>query len=92
MVGKFYVKALSTLSGINLKRTIIVDDNLYSFALNPENGYLIKTFNKINGWDGELALLEKRLLNLLNVEDVRTVLRQELWSVICSHRGLRNLD
>ena len=67
------VKNLNILKNVSLKKMILVDNNMYSFAPQLENGILINSFiNDKN--DSELSNLLSYLLNYIYpAEDVRKV-------------------
>ena len=67
------VKNLKILKNVPLKKMILVDNNMYSFAPQLENGILINSFiNDKN--DSELSNLLSYLLNYIYpAEDVRKV-------------------
>ena len=67
------VKNLNILKNVSLKKIILVDNNMYSFAPQLENGILINSFiNDKN--DSELSNLLSYLLNYIYpAEDVRKV-------------------
>jgi hypothetical protein len=43
--GQFYIKDLSKIKGCDPNTTLIVEDTLFSFALQPNRGILIKPYN-----------------------------------------------
>jgi len=70
--NKVYVKDLAIFQNLNLERTMIIDNSLYSFANQLSNGILITSFYN-NKNDYELSNLSRYLDNLYasNVQDVR---------------------
>jgi len=71
--GKIFVKDLRIFRNLNLARTIIIDNSLYSFANQLTNGILITSFYN-NKQDFELLNLMKYIKSLYinDVRDVRT--------------------
>lgn len=68
-----YVKNLTMYWGDRLKRTVLIDNNIFSFLSNPENGIPIPEFYDNADDDFLMPLLE--LLNYLDSKpDVRTSL------------------
>jgi len=55
------------------KRTLLVDDRLYNFGYQPQNGILVKAFEDDEN-DTQLYDVLELLRQLKDVEDVRTVL------------------
>ena len=70
----FYVKDLSVISNRNLKDMVIIDNAIYSFAFQLENGIPIIPFYD-NENDDELLILEKFLMKMIDVYDVRNFLK-----------------
>jgi len=70
--NKVFIKDLRIFQNLDLQRTIIIDNSLYSFANQLSNGILITSFYN-NKKDYELLNLVKYLENLAiqNVQDVR---------------------
>lgn len=74
-----YVKDLRVL-GRDLSKVIIIDNSDVSFAFQPENGILIKSwFN--DQTDRELEYIEMFLKSLAGCEDVRPALRKKFNSL-----------
>lgn len=71
--GRTSVKDLSRL-GRNLGRTILVDDNPYSFSLQPTNGVPIMPFDGMKDDSQLLAVLLPLIESLSPLPDVRPVL------------------
>ena len=66
------IKDLNIFNDINLKRSIILDNNIYSFCNNLNNGILINSF--FEGEDDDLINIYYYLENYIkNSEDVRKV-------------------
>ncbi|EOY27904.1 Haloacid dehalogenase hydrolase domain-containing protein [Theobroma cacao] len=74
--GRF-VKDLSRL-GRDLRKTVIVDDNPKSFALQPKNGIPIKPFVGDQLWDNELMKLTVFFETCNVFEDMRDTVNQYL--------------
>lgn len=68
----FFIKDLRILLGIQDKDMIIVDNCIFSFALNLSNGYLISSFYE-NNLDTDLLNLKDYLEKLIEADDVREV-------------------
>mmetsp|Transcript_83149 Transcript_83149/g.235556 ORF Transcript_83149/g.235556 Transcript_83149/m.235556 type:complete len:416 (+) Transcript_83149:89-1336(+) len=62
----------------DLRRTVLIDDSLLSFRLQPENGILVSAFLETSNADLELLRVQDLLETLLGAEDVREVLRPRL--------------
>lgn len=73
----FYIKDLRIIKNRELKDIIIVDNLIHSFGLQLDNGIPILEYLKGKD-DVELKGLEKLLVTLSTVEDVRDHLRQSL--------------
>ena len=77
-----YIKDLRVLSGVDLRKVVIVDNQLLSFALQPDNGIPISSYF-FDPSDAELNyvadyLIEKyELNNGPGVADVREVNKQQ---------------
>ena len=74
LIGAAYVKDISKL-GRDLSKTIIIDNDLGCFYLQPENGILIKSFNGEKD-DKNLFSLIKILKDIIKCpfQDIRSVL------------------
>jgi len=60
------IKPLRKLNGLSLSNTLIVDDSIYSFIDNPENGIYIPTFASNNiHTDNHLLTLIPKLQNII---------------------------
>lgn len=70
--NKVYAKDLSIL-GRDMSKVILVDNSPFSYLYQIANGVPILPY--YNGQDQELLALEKYLMNLVKVEDVRKVNR-----------------
>ena len=76
----FWTKNLSKkFSDEELARTVLVDNSLYSFVPQNQNGYYIKDFRD-DPKDTELTMLGEVLDTLIEIPDVRPVLK-EMFSV-----------
>lgn len=64
-----------TLLGRDLAKVIIIDNSQVSFLLQPDNGIHIRSYHE--GLDDELEQLYPLLQELIDVEDVRSVLRSQ---------------
>ena len=73
----FYIKDLRIIKNRELKDIIIVDNLIHSFGLQLDNGIPILEYLKGKD-DIELIGLEKMLVTLSTVDDVRDHLRQTL--------------
>ena len=73
VIDKIYTKPLKLIENRKLENIIVVDNSIYNFAMNLNNGYLISSFYN-DKYDTELLKLEKYLKqDILECEDVRTV-------------------
>ena len=68
----FYIKDLEIVSNRNLSNVIIVDNSIFSFGNNLDNGILISSFYN-DQEDNMLFNLANYLSCLVNVDDIRTV-------------------
>ncbi len=70
---KIYIKDLSIIDNYDLKNIILVDNSLYSFLNNLNNGVLVNSFYYDEN-DDQLIFAKNYILNsLLNCDDVRIV-------------------
>ncbi len=70
---KIYIKDLSIIDNYDLKNIILVDNSLYSFYNNLQNGVLVNSFF-YDGNDNQLIFAQNYILNaLLLCDDVRIV-------------------
>ena len=70
---KIYIKDLSIIDNYDLKNIILVDNSLYSFLNNLNNGVLVNSFYYDEN-DKQLIFAKNYILNsLLNCDDVRIV-------------------
>jgi CTD small phosphatase-like protein 2 len=74
-----YVKDLTVLRNRQLKNLVLIDNAAYSYALQLDNGVPIIPFYN-NRKDCELRELTSFLLTLLDVDDVRPVLRERFMN------------
>lgn len=65
-----YVKDLRIFTNIDLKKTVIIDNSVLSFAFQLENGIPVLPFYN-NKKDEELKFLKNYLIHLKNVYDIR---------------------
>jgi len=73
IADNIYTKPLDILENRKLENIILIDNSIYNFILNKENGYLIPSFYD-NKYDCELIKLESYLKKeILNCDDVRKV-------------------
>ena len=74
--NKFFIKDLRIIQGVDMKDIILVDNSIYSFMAQLNNGILVNSFfNDKN--DIELYNVFGYLINyLLKAEDVRTINEQ----------------
>ncbi|KAF7684003.1 CTD small phosphatase-like protein [Astathelohania contejeani] len=78
--GGRYVKDLSKL-GRDLKKTILIDNSVWSSFFQPENSYLIKSYIGANT-DKELYKLMEKLAKISKEEDLRIALMSKLFKQI----------
>ena len=80
-----YTKDLSVIKNRDLRDLVLVDNAVYSFILNLENGIpIIPYYN--NKQDVELVKLKNFLIQLKNVEDVRPyILKYFEWESFVKH-------
>jgi len=69
--------------GHDLRRTVLVDDSMMSFRLQPDNGLPVAPYRHTDTGDKELQRVIGILEHLVGVPDVRTVLR-ERFAVMAS--------
>jgi RNA polymerase II subunit A small phosphatase-like protein len=74
--GSFYVKDLSRL-GRNLKKTVLIDNNILAMRASPDNCVLIEDFYGDPN-DQELELILAICRELSSMTDIRPCLRQSL--------------
>jgi Dullard-like phosphatase family protein len=72
VVEGVYIKDLKTIDkDLDLSKTVIVDNMAVNFSLQVPNGIEIKTWNKNDIRDKEMIKLEKVLIGLSQMDDVR---------------------
>lgn len=71
-----YVKDLTVFKGRNLKNMVLVDNAAYSYSLQLNNGIPVIPFYN-NKKDTELKELVTFLMGLIEVDDVRPVLKSK---------------
>jgi Dullard-like phosphatase family protein len=72
VVEGVYIKDLKTIAkDLDLSKTVIVDNMAVNFSLQVPNGIEIKTWNKNDIRDKEMIKLEKVLIGLSQMDDVR---------------------
>jgi len=73
---KFFIKDLRIIQGVDIKDIILLDNSIYSFTTQLNNGILVNSFfNDKN--DIELSNVYEYLINyLLKADDVRTINEQ----------------
>jgi len=81
-----YVKDLTIFKNRNLKHLVLIDNAAYSYSLQLDNGIPIIPFYS-NKKDSELHELAAFLLTLVDVEDVRPVLREKFKNHLISENS-----
>lgn len=72
VVEGVYIKDLMTIDkDLDLSKTVIVDNMAVNFSLQVPNGIEIKTWSKNDIRDKEMIKLEKVLIGLSQMDDVR---------------------
>lgn len=85
IVEGMYTKDLSVITNRTKDNLILVDNALYSFVLNMENGVPITPFYS-NKKDNELLKLRDFLMPLVMVEDVRPIIKEHFkWDTFIKH-------
>lgn len=78
---QFYVKDLDLIGGREMKNMIIIDNSIFSFAFQIDNGFPIESYYGCNPDDIELPRLLTFLThpeyNMINVSDVREVIKEK---------------
>lgn len=71
----FYIKDIRILNNRSLESVVIIDDNVFSFSSQMENGIYVPSFQ---GEEGDTTLLDliPFLSNLIGLEDVRPKVSQ----------------
>lgn len=70
--GLPYIKDLRRLNR-DLRETVLLDNSIYSFWYQINNGIPIVSYNKVKENDEELLKVQSYLISLIHVQDVRTV-------------------
>jgi len=71
-----YAKDLTKFGSVfDEKRTVLVDNNILSFLMQPDNAIHVTEFYD-DASDRELSKVKELILNLRNVADVRVPLRE----------------
>jgi len=78
-----YVKDLDIIRGRDLAEVVLVDNAAYSYSMQLENGIPIVPFYNLKT-DDELYKLEKFLMGLLEIEDVRPKIKSSFKHGIIS--------
>ena len=73
----YYIKDLSIIDDVDIKKLLMIDNSVFSFAFHLDNGVLVVPYYDSDK-DSELVLLAHYFMAIVKAEDVREVNRKNI--------------